>query len=348
MTRIDPKDAALLCGRLSRILKGNLSPLNALEIIETHVSGKPLRRVIHRMIREMKRGETFAESAYICEAFDPCFLACVRAAEEQNRLPECLTEYTAIFEEEIRRDRVLKGSVYFPAVVSFAVLFMLTLLVMFVYPHFIGMFNNLDLEMPALTKSFLSLSGFLQDYWEILVLSLIAVSVLVHLAKNSAFGRRSISRLFMESGIFGHIRRRILYSRFARLLWVMKKQEIADQEALNALAESFDRDIFFSGLLLQAAEQCNENVRLSRVLQESEAFPEAFTELLSLGEELGDVNGYLDDNALFYLEDAERIAQRRLSVWEPVLILLLAFVLILLMTALTTPMITLFDEVSHI
>ncbi len=348
MARMDPNDLALLCRRLSRILRGNLSILNALEITGEQIGGRRLKKVTDRITAEMKRGESFSEGAYISGAFDPCFIRCTKEAEENNRLRECLESFELFYREEDQRERVLKGSVYMPVMISLGFAILLIFIIMFIYPHFMAMFGDVNVEIPKLTAGVLFISQMMREYWQVILLVVAGLIMLVQIFNNSSFGRRRISGLIMESGIFGNIRRLILFSRFARLLGMLRKENIPDRDALNILADSFQGDIYFSENLYRAAENCEEGKRISLVLKETDLFPQDFIEMLALGEELGDVNGYLEDNALVCLQEAERAAEKRLRIWEPLLVLIVAVVLMIVTLSLTAPMITLFDEVSRI
>ncbi|HAV00708.1 MAG TPA: hypothetical protein DCW47_05895 [Lachnospiraceae bacterium] len=348
MARMDPKDLALLCKRLSRILKGNLSILNALEITGGQTADRRMKRVTDRITAEMKRGESFAEGVYISGAFDPCFVRCVKEAEENNRLTECLESFEQFYREEDKRERVLRGSVYLPVMISVGFALLLIFIIMFVYPHFMAMFGEANLEIPKLASGVLFISKLLGEYWEIFLLIAVGLIMVIQIINNSSLGQRRMSRLVMESGSFGNIKRLILFSRFARLFAMLRRQNIPDREALNTLADSFEANIYFSENLYRAAENCAEGVRTSSVLRETGIFPADFIEMLALGEELGDINGYLEDNALICLEEAERAAEKRLGLWEPLLILTVAIVLIIITVSLTAPMTTLFDEVSRI
>ncbi|MCR4654942.1 MAG: type II secretion system F family protein [Lachnospiraceae bacterium] len=347
MAKIDARDSALLCRRLSRIMRGNLSALNALQITLGQLQNKNLKRTVAKLISEMKRGESFAEAAYISGSFDPCFIRCVKEAEEKNSLPECLEEFDAFYKEEHHREQIVNGSVWLPLIISLSIVFVLILMIMFVYPHFMAMFRGVDIELPKLTAAVLSVAEALRNYWEIFILSILVLVILLHLFNNSSFGRRFVSRLVMDGGAFGNIRRLALYSKCAKLLVLLKNENIPDAEALGILADSFEKDLFFSEILYKASETCTEGRRLSEVLREG-AFPESFIELLALGEELGDVKGYLNDSAVFFMEEAERKAERRLGIWEPLIIIFTALILIIVIAALSSPIVSLFDSVSSI
>ncbi|MBR2275730.1 MAG: type II secretion system F family protein [Lachnospiraceae bacterium] len=346
MSRIDAADAAVLLGRLSRILRGNISPLSALEIVSEHIEKKALKKTVRRMIVEMKRGESFAEGAYITEAFDPCFLKCVEQAEENHRLPECLERFSGIYGEEEKRENLLRGVVYFPLLIVFTSVFFLILLLVFLYPGFIGLFADTGVKVPALTAFFLSLAHFFREYWVFVALILLALLVLLQILNNSSFGRRSMSRLVFESRLFYSVRRKLLYSQFARFLAALKAEKISDEEALTALAETFDRDIYFSELLFRAAEQLKETNRLSAVLRDSGVFPESFIDMLSLGEELGDVEGYLLETAAEYLAEGERIAEKRIRTWEPLILLVMITILLALVISLALPTTALYESIE--
>ncbi len=348
MARLDVFSSAVFCRRLARLLNGNLSELNALEIMEEQGGSRQLCRVVARIITEMKRGEPFSEGAYISGAFDPCFLRCVKEAEENSRLKECLEGYEAFYREEARREQLKSGAVYEPLFALCIAAFMFILIIMFIYPHFIAMFNDVNIRMPAITSFIRSLSQVLLDYREIFILILAAVVIAVNIVKNSQLFRRWESAVIMGSELFGRIKRYVLYSGSARLLSLLRNENIPEDEVLGTLAEYYARDVYYSELLYKAAENMQGGARLSSVLRENGVFPSSFTEMLALGEELGDVNGYLKENAVFYLEEAERLAEKRLRVWQPLFILFVAVLLLLMITSLTAPIMTLFDEVSSI
>ena len=132
------------------------------------------------------------------------------------------------------------------------------------------------------------------------------------------------------------------------LLAALKAERIDDAQALAALAETFSKDIYFSELLYRASEQIKEKDRLSDILKETGLFPESFIDMLSLGEELGDSEGYLSAVASDYLLEAERIADKRIGVWEPMLLFILIALLLAIIVSLALPTTALYESIGQV
>ncbi|MCR5108203.1 MAG: type II secretion system F family protein [Lachnospiraceae bacterium] len=345
---IEALDLALFCSQLAKIMKAGVGSLNALKIVEGQIDNITLKNAVSDAISKFEEGEMLSDALSHTGVFDPCFVRCIKTADENNELIKCLDEFRVIYENDDKRNALMGKAVYFPIfIATVSVLFVLvTFIVM--YPHFMGMFEGIDVEMPAFTKGVYAVSVFLGEYYMIILLVVMALFLVALIYKNSPAGRLRISGYILKKAPFNKVKRRIIYSRFSELLAELLIYDVDKAEALKTLAAEFSKEFYFSDLIDRASGRCSDNELLSSALQETGFFSDMFIEMISLGEEMGNLKNTLLDNHSLFLESAGRLAARKQSFFEPMIIFAVAIILFILVISIAAPLVSLFDAVGRI
>ncbi|MCR4924113.1 MAG: type II secretion system F family protein [Lachnospiraceae bacterium] len=346
--RIPPLDHSLFISQLSNVLKAGVDFLNALKIIEGQIDNRHLKNGVSDVIFGIEEGEDLANALSISGVFSPCFIACMEKADEKNNLVECLDDFKRIYENEDKRRSILDRIIVFPFVTGALAVAFLMVIMGFLFPHFMAMFEGLDIEMPAFTLWISRISLFFRDYFLVILLVILLIRILGLIFKNIPVGRLALSRYLLKKAPSNHIKRRIIYSKFSELLSELLKYDIERQDALKLISQEFEKDYYFGDILETAGKKCAEGMMLSKALGESGFFSDMYLELISLGEETGNLKESLKDNHVLFLESANSASVRRSHVLEPLIIFTVAIVIMIFILAFMLPMIDLYDAVSRI
>ncbi|MCR5734972.1 MAG: type II secretion system F family protein [Lachnospiraceae bacterium] len=347
--RIEALDNSLFCGQLSKILDAGVGYLNAFKILHGQIENRPLKAAAEAVISSLEAGDGITEAMENSGYFDPCLIACVKKADEKNRLSDCLNDFMLIYKNEDRRRRLIGRGVYFPLFITALVVLFVFVMMAVLYPRFIGMFDGIDVEMPPLTVWMYEVSRFLENNMIVILLSFFALMVILNIYRNSGTGRLRLSKYLFTNSPFRKIQKRVVYSSFSENMAELLKYDYKRAEALRILADLYKRDYYFAAILESAADECEEsNLLLSTALEESGFFSEMYLELVSLGEEMGNLIECLNNNHELNLEEAERLALKKMNTREPVVFFVTAFVLITVIISLVQPLLRLFEAVSRI
>ncbi|MGA0332870.1 MAG: type II secretion system F family protein [Kiritimatiellia bacterium] len=256
-------------------------------------------------------------------SFPDFYVSLIQAGEASGQLQEALENAVHHYERAAEAKEQVTGALVYPLLVlGFGVLVILFCLV-FVIPRFTQIFMDMDRVLPLPTRMLIFLSTLLLRYgWLLLILSVAGVTFLNRWRKTEK-GRMKWHRFLLQVPVFKELIRSAAYANFARTLSnlllngvpVLKALDIVKKTANNAVLE---KEI--GALKLRVTDGSS----LSGPLAESGVFPDLFTDMLSVGEEAGQVPRSLAQIARRYDEELTRNIKRVTTVIEPLLMVLIA------------------------
>ena len=158
-------------------------------------------------------------------------------------------------------------------------------------------------------------------------------------------GKLFYSKIRLETPFFGRLHKQLAYARFSRTLSAMFYAGVPAQEALEA-SSGFTGYELFRRTLLTASEELGKGMTLSKALTASGLFSPMLLQMVSIGEEIGNLGEVLEGLADYYEEEAVRTAGRRQACLEPLSVILMALIVGLLIMSLVQPMVLLYDFVK--
>ena len=314
---------------VTRAIAGLLSaglPLSRALTSAKSMTMSPYREGLDQIHRAIARGETLAVAmgAYP-HLFPPFYLGLVRAAERSADLPAAFTRLAAQLErDDDLRSRLGSAAIY-PALLAIVGTAAMLLLMLFVLPRFAAILQGAGAQLPRSTQLLLELAAIARAHW-LLVLSPIAVVPIgAAWVTGTEAGARSWAQAQLRFPGVRAIRRDILAARFARLASVLLEGGTPVLGAIENAAVSLG-DPVARVALLRVRAQVREGMRLSGALREGTPFPPLLAQLVALGEETGQLSGFLQKAADLFEQRCERALARLVALAEPVMIIVLALI----------------------
>jgi len=256
-------------------------------------------------------------------SFPEFYSSVIRAGEAGGQLQQALENAVRHYERAAAAREQMVGALVYPCIVAvFGALTIIACLI-WVIPQFTEIFVDLGQVLPAPTRLLIFLSNALLRYGLLFVL-LTVLGVFGFLRwKQSETGRYTWHRFLLRVPVFSSVIRTGAYANFARTLAnlltngvpVLRALEIVQKTVGNAVLE---REIS------SMKSRVTDGSSLSRPLAESGVFPEVFTDMLSVGEEAGEVPRSLTQIARRYDEELTRNIKLFTTVLEPVLMIFIA------------------------
>jgi len=288
-------------------------------------SGNPARSHILRQVHEdIVQGASLSEAlTRHPRSFPDFYISLVQAGEASGQLQDSLENAVRHYERAAEAREQVIGALIYPMLVAGFGLVVILFCLMVVIPRFTQIFIDLDRILPLPTRMLLAMSsGLLRYGWLVAILALLALAGFNRWRKTER-GRFAWHRFLLKVPLFRNLIRSAAYANFARTLSnllvngvpVLKALDIVKRTANNAVLE---KEI---GSL---KERVTDGSSLSRPLAESGVFPEQFTDMLSVGEEAGQVPRSLAQIARRYDQELARCTKQLTTVLEPVLMVLIA------------------------
>ncbi len=327
--------------QLATLVKAGMPLLRALRTVSDQLDPGPLRDVFSSVATDVEGGVKLSEAlAHHPKWFPTFYVNMVRAGEVGGLLDEILKRLAELLEKQARLRERVKSALMYPAFVMVAAVGILTVLMAFVVPTFLGMFTELGSALPLPTRILVNISTAVRTWWWATLLGCLGMGFLLRLFFRSPGGRRLADQVSLTAPVIGSLVERLLISRFARTLGTLISSGVPILSALETVRATVTNRILDEAL--QDVEQSlKAGESLARPMELSGVFPPLVTRMVALGEETGQLDRMLMQVADSYDEEVEVQLAGLTQLLEPVLILFVGGVVGFIVIAMFLPLVSL-------
>lgn len=343
--KIPARDMSVFCRQFASILKAGVSVINALEMLAEQTENKKLKEAIVNTQSNVEKGENLSDSMRQNDAFPSILIDMVRAGEASGSLENSLTRMAIQFEKDAKLNGIVKKAMMYPIVLICVMIGVVIVMLTFVIPSFMTMFEDLDSELPVTTKAILAMSNSLKNYWYIYIIVVVGIVVGIQMYKRTDNGKHNLDKFKLKIPVFGVLQTKSACASFARTMSTLLQAGMPMIDALEISASTMKNVLFYDGLE-KVKNGVSLGLPLSNQLKATGLFPAMVVHMVGIGEETGNVEEMLTNSATYYEEEVEVQTQTLTSLMEPVIIVLMAFVVVLLIMAIYQPMIQLYNTLG--
>ncbi|MEP7328072.1 MAG: type II secretion system inner membrane protein GspF [Betaproteobacteria bacterium] len=338
--RLPPALLALTTRQLATLTQSGLPLDQALAAVGEQADDPRAAKLANSLRAHVTTGESLSAAlTRYPRAFSSLYRGLVSAGAETGRLPDVLSSLADYLEaREALRQKVILALIY-PAVVTVIAFGVIAVLLTYVVPQVVSVYQQSRQTLPWLTQALIATSAFFRaTFWGWVVLVLCAVIAMVWARRQPAM-RARWHTLLLRLPVAGRLVRSLDAARFASTLSILVGSGAPLLRSLEAAADVV-RTIPMAAAARRASALVREGVALSRALREQNVFPPVLLHLVASGEQSGRLAPLLARAA----EELERDAERRLA-WlsallQPALIVVMGVIVLVLVLAIMLPIVS--------
>ena len=345
---VSVKDLTVFCQQFEAVLSAGISVMEALFLLKEQTENKHFRKIIEDVHGSVEQGESLSSSmAKHPKIFPGILINMIEAGEVSGNLEIALNRMASHFEKEFKLKQSVKKATTYPIVVSIISTGVVILLLVVVIPTFVGMFDDMGMELPFTTRMLLAISDFVIHKWYILLLGIGFIIFFFTYYAKSELGKMSLSSIKLRLPLFGTLNTKVVASRFARTLSTLLASGLPLLEALEVVSKVVDNHFVMKGLI-NTKDQVSKGVPLSKPIEEMGVFPPMINHMVRIGEDTGQLEPILDKVADFYDTEVETAVSQLTTMLEPLIIVVLAVVVGFVVISIIQPMFQMYDGVSNV
>ncbi len=288
-------------------------------------AGNPVRQhILKELHTDIVQGKSLSEAmAGHPKSFPEFYVSLIRAGEASGHLQDALEDAVRHYERSAEtREEVVSALVYPCIVLVFGILIII-LCIVFVVPKFAEVFEGIGQTLPGPTRMLMNTSDFMVKYGLFVLIAITALVVLFNRWKRTPNGRRSWDAFLLKMPLFNKVIRSSAYANFARTLANLLQNGVPVLNALDIVKITTNNAIL-EEQVTELKDRVTDGSSLSRPLAESGVFPDVFTDMLSIGEETGQIPRSLTQIARRYDQELSRDVKRMTTLLEPLLMVIIA------------------------
>ncbi len=327
--------------QLSTLLKAGIPLLRSLEIVQRGVKNAYFQKVLQQMRKRVTEGSTFSGAIRAYPRVFPWVWAnLVEVGEATGKLPECIEEIVHYQESSSRIQSKVITAFFYPGILTAAVIGALTFLMLYIVPKFSAIFASQGMKLPALTQVVVIVSDIMRLHFLWAAATVAAVVIFFVYTSKAPAMKLAYDRMSLQAPLFGTILLQVAVIRFARSLGTLLRAGVQILQALEIAGRLVENRFLEEGIK-KVGLQVRGGQGLGFQLEARRIFPVFVTQLISIGEESGQLDRFLDLLSNYYEEQVDAFLARLTSLLEPILLIFMGGVIGIIVVSMFLPIVEL-------
>ncbi len=337
--KLSTKDSMILSRQLGAMLSAGLPVIEAMDVLKTQGFGQKLAVVIGNVSDRIQTGitlhESFDQEGHV---FPNLMIDMLKVGEESGNLDEVLSRLGNYYEKELYVKEQLKNAMVYPLLVFLASIAALYILLVMVLPEFAQVFVSSGVDMPMSTQFMLTGATYFREHLLMLMFAAMGLLFGGSLILSSSIGGQCLNQLKGKLPFIGDINQKVVVSRFSRSFSTLLRSGMTMSEAILLLQQTDSNKALYleTTRLIKSIEQGHG---MTSIYQQAGFFPPFAKKMILVGEESGQLPEMLDQVADFYEEEVGHAIKRLSSITEPVMIVIMMFLVGFIVLSVVLPMV---------
>lgn len=345
--RVSAKDKIVFTRNMYTMIQSGLSLPHAFKIINQQTESPKFKNILETLKSDIERGKTFADAlARYPKVFNAFYVNIVKVGEASGKLEECLKHLTNKLERDMELSNKIKSAMMYPIVVLTTMLIIIVLMIVFVLPELAAIFKEFNVPLPWTTRTLIAFSDLVSNYGIFMLIGVILFVIIFVMMFRSKSGRIIIHRISLRLPIFSPILKKMELSRFSRTLNTLIVSGVPIIRSFE-ITSSVLGNYLYQKSVMDATSLLKRGVKIVDILEkEPKLFPPFVSQMISVGEETGNLDQILSDVARFYEEEITRTMNNLASIIEPILLILLGIGVAIIALSVFSPIYSLIGQIQ--
>ncbi len=343
-SKVTVKDKAIFSRQFAVMNNAGIAMIRALNILSDQTSNPKLKTSLLSIGKEVQEGISLSEAMVKHpDCFDKLYISMVQAGEVGGILDEVLNRLAKLLEDMAKLENEIKSAMAYPMTVGFFAVGVFFAMTIFLIPIFANIFLDLGVELPALTRFMLWLSDLMRSPKVLIpIVVIIALVFAFRQYYKTPLGRLTIDGLALKLPLFGELNEKSAVARFCRVFGTLTRSGVPILNCLDIVQETSGNQVIANAVKSAKAEIQQGGI-MSIALGKEKVFPALALQMMSVGEETGQLDKMLMKVADFYEDEVEQAVKALTSILEPLMIVVIAVMVGGILLSMYLPMFKVFE-----
>ncbi len=331
------EEVAAMTRQLAILLNAKIPLIDSLAAVADQVENPIIKEAVQDIKEKVSQGARMGDCmmAYP-KVFDNIYIYMVKAGEASGAL-DVVLERLAIFKEAAADLKAkIKNAMIYPIIMVLAAVGMLAYLFTSVIPQVAEIIVKQKKALPTPTAICLGITDFIQGYWWLVLLLVVAAIFMFSAYKRSPNGRKRLDELSLKLPVFGMLNMKVAVARFARTLSTLLNSGVQLLPGLDIVKNVMD-NVVLAAIIDSVMLSVKEGESLAEPLRRSGRFPSLFLNMIVVGEKTGQLEDMLSRVADNYDKEVNDYVNGMTSLLTPIMLVFMGGVVVFIVFAVLMP-----------
>jgi len=337
--RFSIKDQVYFAKRLSFLIHANVPVLDSLRILRRQTKSKNRISMFDQIIIDVSSGQFLANSlGKFNKVFGDFAINIIRTGEKSGTLDENLNYLAEELAKKQKLRRKVFGALIYPALIIVATLGITAMLMIYIFPKILPIFESLDAQLPFTTLALIWLSNFLIAWglW-IIGVTIVTIVTLVALVRFKEQAHYLWDRFVLRIPLLGKISLNYQMANICRTLGLLLKSDMGPVDAFKVAASTTNNIVYRRQLNAMSDSIVKGEPISEQFAKHPEIFPDLMAQMIAIGERTGRLTDTFMYLSKLYEEEVEELTANLASAIEPLLMILMGAVVGFIAVSIITP-----------
>ncbi len=322
--RVDKVELIMFCRQMHTISRAGIPLVKGLRGLSASLRNYAFQQALNDVVERLEAGVELSSAMRAHpKIFDNLFVSLVSVGENSGRLDLVFKQLSEYMERDLATVKSIKTALRYPSFVLIAISIAIVVINVKVIPAFANLFSSFGAELPLPTRILIGISDFFVNYWLYLAVVIGALVAWVYHYVKTPEGSRVWGRKKLRLIIIGDIIERASLARYARSFGLMLNAGLPLSNALELSARAVDNPYLGDKIRgIRAGVERGEGLFQTHLV--SGMFTPLVLQMISVGEESGQVDALLAEVAAFYESEVEYDVKQLSDRIEPIMIVIMA------------------------
>ncbi|MBE29075.1 pilus assembly protein PilC [bacterium] len=337
--KVKPQDVVIFSKQFATMVKAGLPILNVLAMIRDQIEHPTVKEIVEDIRRSLEGGVTLSKCfEKYPKIFDNVYINLIKAGEASGKLDLFLLKLVDSLEKREKVKKKIKGALTYPTVMFTVAITVMVFMLIKVVPVFAEMYTGMGVPLPTPTAVIMKASNFMRGAGG-MTLGIVAITTFIifkYTTTKIQKIRYKWHGIVLKLPVFGEM---ILKSLLARIALIMGNLSSAGVNLLESI--EIAKSVSNNDVVTQALENVKKGVfsgdTLTKLFLKEPVFPPTFSQLISVGEQTGNLDEMFGSVSAYYEEEFDTSVDNMSSLIEPIMIVFMGGMIGGLMIAMYAP-----------
>lgn len=336
--RVETVELIMFCRQMHTITRAGIPLVKGLRGLSASLRNYAFQQALNDIVERLEAGVELSTAMRAHpKIFHNLFVSLVSVGENSGRLDLVFKQLSEYMERDLATMKSIKTALRYPSFVLIAITIAITIINVKVIPAFAGMFAKFGAQLPLPTRILIGISDFFVNYWMYVFAVIVALVAWTYHYVNTPEGSRVWGRKKLRLIVVGDIIERASLARYARSFGLMLNAGLPLSNALELSARAVDNPYLGDKIRgIRAGVERGEGLYQTHLV--SGMFTPLVLQMISVGEESGQVDALLTEVATFYESEVEYDVKQLSDRIEPIMIVIMAGFVTVLALGIFLPM----------